>query len=321
MKNLDTTIYVAGHTGMVGSAILRQLHEMGYRNLITRGREELDLRRQTDVDEFFQDQRPDVVIIAAGLVGGILANSTRPAEFIYDNMCINLNIVESVRKYDSSKLLYLSSNCIYPRNSPQPMKESYLCDGKMEDTNVWYGTAKYAGIRVCEAYRKQYGIDLISAIPASVYGHGDNFDPAQSHVIPALIHKIYEANRRGLEICQIWGSGRSRREFIHSDDLGSAVVFLLKNYSEDEPINIGVGNDITVLEVAHMIRDIIAPSLEFSCDSSMPDGVHQKMLDSSKIEKLGWSPKKSFTDGLTDTVEWYVSRRKSGEHIRGLYHI
>jgi len=312
------TVFVAGHQGLVGSAIVRRLQLDDSYLVLTVPRSDLDLRNQHNVDSWFNSNRPDAVVVAAGTVGGIRANSTRPAEFIYDNMMIHMNMIEASRRHAVNKLVYLSSGCIYPRESRQPLQENYLMNGKMEETNIWYGVAKLAGIKACQAYRQQYGVDFISAIPATIYGDGDNFDPEQSHVIPALIHKMHEAVKEGSHKVKLWGSGEPRREFLHSHDLADAVIFLLKNYSEEEPINIGSGIDISICDLATQIRDQVAPTLDLEFDTSMPDGVHQKLLDSSRINALGWKSSIPLADGLKNTISWYLDNRTRGSHIRGV---
>jgi len=312
------TVFVAGHQGLVGSAIVRRLQLDNSYAVLTVPRSDLDLRDQHGVDSWFNANKPNAVIVAAGTVGGIKANSTRPAEFIYDNMMIHMNVIEASRRHAVKKLLYLSSGCIYPRESKQPLQENYLMDGKMEETNIWYGVAKLAGIKTCQAYRRQYGVDFISAIPATIYGDGDNFEPEQSHVIPALIHKMYEATKQGAPAVKLWGSGNPRREFLHSDDLADAVIFLLEHYSEETAINIGSGSGISIFDLATQIRDQVAPFLELEFDTSMPDGVHQKLLDSSRINALGWKSSISLADGLRNTVSWYLDSRARGHNIRGI---
>ena len=310
-------IYISGHQGLVGSAIVRRLIRNGMTNIVTASRTELDLRSQRDVNQWFSEHRPEIVVIAAGTVGGIIANSTRPAEFIYDNMMIHSNIIESSRKSGVAKLLYLSSGCIYPKESLQPLREEFLMSGKMEESNVWYGVAKLAGIKMCQAYRRQYGLDFISAIPATIYGPGDNFDPNNSHVIPGIIHKIYQANEKDDKIVRLWGSGRPRREFLFVDDLADAVIFLLHKYSDEEPINIGIGSDVAVSALAELIKSQIAPSVEIEFDQTQPDGVSQKLLDSSRLNAMGWKHSVSLEDGLRQTIDWYVKRRENGDGIRG----
>jgi len=313
-----SAIYVSGHQGLVGSAIVRRLMRDGMTNVLTASRAELDLRSQHDVNQWFSENRPEIVVIAAGTVGGIIANSTRPAEFIYDNMMIHSNIIESSRKFGVGKLLYLSSGCIYPKESLQPLREEFLMTGKMEETNIWYGVAKLAGIKMCQAYRRQYGLDFISAIPATIYGPGDNFDPENSHVIPGMIHKMYQANATNDKVIRLWGSGRPRREFLFVDDLADAVIFLLEKYSDEESINIGIGSDVTVSALAELIKERIAPSVGIEFDQMKPDGVLQKLLDSSRINAMGWKHSVSLEEGLRRTIDWYLKRHENGDGIRGL---
>ena len=310
-------IYVSGHQGLVGSAIVRRLIRNGMTNIVTASRAELDLRSQHDVNQWFSEHRPEIVVIAAGTVGGIIANSTRPAEFIYDNIMIHSNIIESSRKSGVAKLLYLSSGCIYPKESLQPLREEFLMSGKMEETNVWYGVAKLAGIKMCQAYRRQYGLDFISAIPATIYGPGDNFDPNNSHVIPGIIHKMYQANKKDDKVIRLWGSGRPHREFLFVDDLADAIFFLLNKYSDEEPINIGIGSDVAVAVLAELIKSRIAPTIEIEFDQTQPDGVPQKLLDSSRINAMGWNHSVLLEDGLRRTIDWYVKRRENGDDVRG----
>ena len=312
-----SAIYVSGHQGLVGSAIVRRLILEGMTNVLTASRAELDLRSQHDVNQWFSVHRPEIVVIAAGTVGGIIANSTRPAEFIYDNIMIHSNIIESSRKFGVGKLLYLSSGCIYPKESLQPLREEFLMTGKMEETNIWYGVAKLAGIKMCQAYRRQYGLDYISAIPATIYGPGDNFDPNNSHVIPGIIHKIYQANEKDDKVIRLWGSGRPRREFLFVDDLADAIIFLLHKYSGEEPINIGIGSDVAVAVLAELIKSRIAPTIEIEFDQTQPDGVPQKLLDSSRLNAMGWNHSVSLEDGLRQTIDWYAKRRENGEGVRG----
>ena len=316
MKKISK-VYVSGHQGLVGSAIVRRLTLEGMTNILTTSRTELDLRSQHDVNQWFSEHRPEIVVIAAGTVGGIIANSTRPAEFIYDNMMIHSNIIESSRKSGVTKLLYLSSSCIYPKESLQPLREEFLMSGKMEESNVWYGVAKLAGIKMCQAYRQQYGLDYISAIPATIYGPGDNFDPNNSHVIPGIIHKMYQAEQKDDKVIRLWGSGQPRREFLFVDDLADAIFFLLNKYSGEEPINIGSGSDVAVAVLAELIKSRIAPTIKIEFDQTQPDGVSQKLLDSSRINAMGWNHSVSLEDGLRRTIDWYVKRRESGDDVRG----
>jgi GDP-L-fucose synthase len=307
MLTLDKTdsIFVAGHRGLVGSAIVRSLHDKGFTNIITATRSELDLRDQSAVETWFAEHRPAYVYLVAGTVGGILANSTRPAEFIYDNLMIHATVVHAAYKYQVKKLLYLGSSCIYPRQAKQPMAESELLSGYLEPTNEPYAIAKIAGIKLCQAYRRQYGCNFVSAMPTNLYGPQDNFDLTSSHVLPALIRKFHEAAlERRVEVT-IWGTGKARREFLYVDDLADACTFVMEHYESDEHINIGTGEDVSIAEVAETIRDLVYPEARLVFDTSMPDGTPRKLLDVSKLTALGWRPRVSMNDGLAKTYEWF----------------
>lgn len=306
-NNMDkkSLIYVAGHRGLVGSAILRRLQAEGFNNIITKTHSELDLMVQKDVDEFFKDERPEYVFLAAAKVGGILANSTYPAEFIYNNLMIQSNVIHCAYKYKVKKLLFLGSSCIYPRECPQPMKEEYLLTGPLEKTNEPYAIAKIAGIKMCQSYNRQYGTRFISVMPTNLYGPGDNFDLETSHVIPALIRKFHEAKERGEKEVTIWGTGKPRREFLHVDDLADACVYLMNNYESGEIINIGVGKDISIRELAELIRDIVGFKGDLAFDTTKPDGTPRKLLDVSKLREMGWEPGISLKDGIRMIYNWY----------------
>jgi GDP-L-fucose synthase len=304
------TVFVAGHLGLVGSAIVRRLSGSGCR-LLTATRHELDLRDQAAVNHWFSAHRPDYVYLAAGTVGGILANSTRPAEFIYDNMMIHGTVVHAARVYRTRKLLYLGSSCIYPRECPQPIKEEYLLTGPLEPTNEAYAMAKIAGIKLCQSYRAQYGCNFISAMPTNLYGINDNFDLASSHVLPALIRRFHEARERGDRNVIIWGSGRPRREFLHVDDLADACVFLMERYDGMEHINVGTGEDLSIRELAETVRDIVHPRAELVFDASKPDGTPRKLLDVSRLHAMGWRHKTQLREGVEHTYGWFV------EHLGG----
>lgn len=308
-------IYVAGHRGLVGSAIIRKLRVEGFDNLITRPHGELDLRRQADVEAFFEKDRPEYVFLAAAKVGGILANSTCPAEFIYHNLMIQANIIHASYLMGVKKLLFLGSSCIYPRDCPQPMKEEYLLSGRLEKTNEPYAIAKIAGIKMCQSYNRQYGTKFISVMPTNLYGPGDNFDLEGSHVLPALIRKFHEA--KVVHECKgavsgpkhsvtVWGTGSPRREFLHVDDLADACLFIMRRYEEDEIINIGVGKDIAIKELAIMIKELIGFKGDIRFDPSKPDGTPRKLLDVTKLESLGWRSGISFREGIKDTYRWYT---------------
>jgi GDP-L-fucose synthase len=300
-------IWVAGHHGMVGSAVVRRLKSTGC-EILTTSRGELDLRRQADVEKWMAAERPDAIVIAAATVGGIYANSTRPAEFLYDNLAIETNIIHAAHACRTSKVLLLGSACIYPRDASQPMAEDALLTGPLEPTNQWYAIAKIAGIKLCQAYRRQYGCDFISAMPNNLYGPGDNFDLASSHVLPALMRKIHEATLSGSDTVELWGSGTPLREFLHVDDLADALVFLLERYSDELHVNIGTGEEISIRAAAGLIAKVIGWSGTFVFDESKPDGVMRKVIDSSKLAALGWTAKTSLEDGLALTYRWFVEQ-------------
>jgi GDP-L-fucose synthase len=340
----NARIYVAGHRGLVGSAILRKLRAEGYSNLLVRTHKELDLVRQTQVEAFFKAEKPEYVFLAAAKVGGILANNTYPAEFIYQNLLIESNVIHSAYHAGVKKLLFLGSSCIYPRDCPQPMKEEYLLSGKLEPTNEPYAIAKIAGIKMCQSYNRQYGTKFVSVMPTNVYGPGDNFDPETSHALPALIRKFHEAKTEELEVkgkrleakpqhkevaspikrsalqtlrerserssngpsVTIWGTGSPRREFLHVDDLADACLFLMKHYEESEIINIGVGQDITIGELGELIKEIVGFKGGILYDSSKPDGTPRKLMDVSRLRSLGWQPKITLREGIEMTYRWYV---------------
>lgn len=302
----DASIYVAGHRGLVGSAILRLLEAKGFRRLLTATREQLDLRDQSAVNHWFQANRPEYVFLAAGTVGGILANSTRPAEFLYDNLMIHGTVVHAAHVFGAKKLLYLGSSCIYPRQCPQPMKEEYLLTGPLEPTNEPYAVAKIAGIKLCQSYRRQYGSHFISAMPTNLYGPHDNFDLESSHVLPALLRKFHEARRAGDEEVVVWGTGSPRREFLHVDDLAEACLFLMRHYESDEHVNVGVGEDLTIRELAELIRDIVAPGVDLAFDTSKPDGMPRKLLDVSRLREMGWEARIGLREGIERTYRWFL---------------
>jgi len=299
-------IFVSGHRGLVGSAVVRRLNAAGYSSLLTATRDRLDLRNQAAVDDWFRVNRPEYVFLVAGTVGGILANSTRPAEFIYDNMMIHATVVHAAYQHGVRKLLYLGSSCIYPREAPQPMAEEALLTGLLEPTNEPYAVAKIAGIKLCEAYRLQYGCDFISAMPTNLYGPGDNFDLTASHVVPALIRKCHEAKEEGARTVTIWGTGRPRREFLHVDDLADACVFLMQQYSDRPHINVGTGEDVSIAELAALVRDVVYPGAALDFDASKPDGAPRKLLDVSRIHRLGWRHRVDLPDGIRSTYRWFL---------------
>jgi len=303
----SAAIYVAGHRGLVGSALIRRLNAAGFTSILGATRHQLDLRDQAAVNYWFKANKPEYVFLVAGTVGGILANSTRPAEFIYDNLMIHATVVEASRLYGAKRLLYLGSSCVYPRECPQPILESYLLSGPLEPTNEPYAMAKISGIRLCQAYRRQYGCDFISAMPTNLYGPGDNFDPTGSHVVPGLMRKFHEAKLAGAKSAVVWGSGRPRRELLHVDDLADACLFLMEHYDSDEHINVGTGEDLSIRELAECIRDIVAPDVGIEFDSSKPDGTPRKLLDVHRLHDLGWRHRIQLRDGLESTYEWFCA--------------
>jgi GDP-L-fucose synthase len=304
-QELDARVYVAGHRGLVGSAIVRALKARGYRNLILRTSAELDLRDSAAVASFFEKERPDYVFLAAAKVGGILANSTYPAQFIYDNLMIQANVIHAAYRQAVRKLLFLGSSCIYPKHAPQPMKEEYLLTGPLEPTNEPYAVAKIAGIKLCQAYNRQYGTRYISLMPTNLYGPNDNFDLETAHVIPALIRKFDTAKEEGAPYVTVWGTGTPRREFLHVDDLAAACLFLMAHYDENEPINVGTGEDLPIAELAAMIKEVVGYRGEIVYDRSKPDGTPRKLLDVTRLRRLGWRPKIGLEEGLRDTYAWY----------------
>ena len=306
MMEKDALIYVAGHTGLVGSAITRRLRAEGYGNFLLRSIEELDLCNQALVNDFIAAHKPDYVFLAAARVGGILANNTYPADFIRDNLMIQTNIIDAAYRNGARKLLFLGSSCIYPKLAPQPISEDSLLTGPLEPTNEPYAIAKIAGIKMCQSYRRQYGFNAISLMPTNLYGPGDNFHAENSHVMPALIRRFHEAKVSGAEKVTVWGTGNVRREFLHVDDLAGATVFLMNNYDDEGIINVGVGEDLTIRELAEMVKDVIGFGGKLEWDTSKPDGTPRKLLDVSKLLGLGWRPSISLRDGLKSTYEWYV---------------
>ena len=303
----DSKIYVAGHRGLVGSAIVRRLHKSGYKNILTRTREELDLTDMKAVASFFERERPEYVFLAAAKVGGILANSTYPAEFIRDNLLIELSIIDAAYRSGVKRLLFLGSSCIYPKRCPQPMKEEYLMTGPLEPTNSPYAVAKIAGIEMCRAYNRQYGTSFLPVMPTNLYGSGDNFDLETSHVLPALIRKFHEAKVKGEKTVIIWGTGTPRREFLHVDDLADACLFLMEHHEGTELINIGTGKDITIRELAVLMGKVVGFHGDLVFDTSKPDGTPRKLLDVSKLEKIGWKAKVGLEKGIAETYKWYLA--------------
>jgi GDP-L-fucose synthase len=301
--NKEAKIYVAGHRGMVGSALVRKLQAEGFKNIITRTSKELDLTNQPAVADFFASEKPDYVILAAAKVGGILANNTYRGQFIYENLMIQNNVIHQSYVNGVKKLLFLGSSCIYPKMAPQPLKEDYLLTGTLEYTNEPYAIAKIAGIKMCEAYRNQYGCNFISAMPTNLYGPNDNYDLNNSHVLPALIRKFHTAKVNGDSFVEIWGSGTPRREFLHVDDLADACYYLLQNYDGEQLVNVGSGVDVTILELANLVKEIVGFKGEIKMDATKPDGTPRKLMDVSKLEKVGWKYKISLLEGITSVYK------------------
>jgi len=302
----DSRIYVAGHRGLVGSAICRRLREAGYRTLLVRTRGELDLRDSAAVREFFAAEKPEYVFLAAARVGGILANSTRPAEFIYDNLAIEINVIHAAHAAGVKKFQFLGSSCIYPKLAPQPIREESLLTGSLEPTNEWYAIAKIAGIKMTQAYRRQYGFSAISLMPTNLYGPGDNFDLTSSHVVPALLRKFHEAVKSGAAEVEIWGTGSPRREFLHVDDLADAALFLMLQYDREEIVNVGTGDDVTIRELADLIGSVTGFRGRLKFDESKPDGTPRKLLDVARLNDLGWKARIPLADGIRSAYEWYL---------------
>ena len=299
----DSKIYIAGHRGMVGSAILRRLQRDGFQNFVFRTSSELDLRNQSTVQNFFETEKPEYVFLAAAKVGGIQANNIYRAEFIYDNLAIETNIIHASYLNKVKKLLFLGSSCIYPKNAPQPMKEEYMLTGELEPTNEPYAIAKIAGLKMCESYNRQYGCNFFTVLPTNLYGPNDNYDLNNSHVLPALLRKFHEAKINNEPFVVVWGSGKPKREFMHVDDLADACVFLMQNYEKNDAVNIGSSEEVTIAELSQLIKKITGYSGELQHDSSKPDGVMRKLLDSSRINNLGWKPKISLEEGIRKTYE------------------
>jgi len=308
--NKDAKIYVAGHRGMVGAAIVRALEQAGFNQFVLRTSSELDLKNQLAVNDFFAEHKPAYVFLAAAKVGGIHANDIYPADFIRDNLLIQTNVIDAAYRNNCQKLLFLGSTCIYPKMAPQPIKEEYLLTGPLEPTNEWYAIAKIAGLKMCAAYRRQYGFDAISVMPTNLYGPGDNFGLENSHVLPALMRRFHDAKVNKDEQVTVWGTGSPRREFLHVDDLADAVLFLMENYSDEQAVNIGVGEDISILDAAEMVNNIVGFEGELVFDSSKPDGTPRKLLDVAKLNQLGWVAKTPLKEGLLDTYQWFLAHQK-----------
>lgn len=304
-------VYVAGHRGLVGAAIVRRLEQAGFTNLVLRTHAELDLRSQAAVDAFFAAERPEFVYLAAARVGGIHANDAYPAEFIRDNLLIQTNVIDAAWRSGARKLLFLGSSCIYPKHAPQPMREDCLLTGPLEPTNEWYAIAKIAGIKTCQAYRRQYGFDAISAMPTNLYGPGDNFDLANSHVLPALVRKFHEAKTSGAAEVVVWGTGSPRREFLYVDDLADAALFLMRHHSGEELVNVGCGEDLTILELARTVAEVVGFKGELRFDTSKPDGTPRKLLDVSRLSAMGWKSQVPLREGLERTYRWFLEHRST----------
>ena len=316
--DVDARIYVAGHAGLVGSAMVRRLQAAGCTNILTASRQQLDLRDQAEVSHWFKANRPEYVFLVAGTVGGIMANSTRPAEFIYDNMMIHGTVVHASHEYDVTKLLYLGSSCIYPRDANQPITEDLLLTGPLEPTNEWYAVAKIAGIKLCQAYRQQYGRDFISAMPTNLYGPNDNFDLTSSHVLPAFIRKFHDAKVGGATEVEIWGTGSAKREFLHVDDLADACLHLMQNYSDPMHINVGTGLDLSIRELAEKVRDLVYPQARLRFETSKPDGTPRKVLDVTRLNNTGWHPSIDLDTGIATTYQWFLDQQAGHHELRGI---
>jgi GDP-L-fucose synthase len=304
--NQDSSIFVAGHRGLVGSALVRALHAAGFENLILRTRQELDLTRQDAVERFFAAERPQYVFVAAARVGGILANDSYPAEFLRDNLAIHTNVIDSAYRNGTRKLLYLGSSCVYPKHAPQPMSEDCLLTGPLEPTNEWYAIAKIAGLKMCQAYRRQYGFNSIAVMPTNLYGPGDNFDLAGSHVLPALLRKIHEARQSDAPTVEVWGTGTPKREFLFVDDLADACLFLMQRYDESSWINVGCGRDQSIAELAQIIARVVGFTGALRFDASKPDGTPRKLLDTTRLTQLGWQPRTGLEAGITAAYDWFL---------------
>ena len=307
----DSSIFIAGHRGLVGSALVRRLRAGGFHNLVLRDRSELDLTRQDAVEHFFATHRPEYVLLAAAKVGGILANDSYPAQFLRDNLVIQTNVIDSAWRNGTRKLLFLGSSCIYPKHAPQPMPEDCLLTGSLEPTNEWYAIAKIAGLKMCQAYRREYGFNAICAMPTNLYGPGDNFSLKNSHVLPALLRKVHEAKGAGAPEVEVWGTGKPRREFLHVDDLADACLFLMQNYAGENWMNVGWGRDETIAELADTICRVVGFQGMLRFDTSKPDGTPRKLLDTRRLTELGWTPKIGLEAGIRSTYEWFLNSRSS----------
>lgn len=309
--NKDSRVYVAGHHGLVGSAIVRNLESQGYENILTASHSDLDLKCAQAVNEFFSSHKPEFVFMAAARVGGILANSTQPVEFLSSNLLIQTHVIEAAYRHNVHKFLFLGSSCIYPKDAPQPIKEESLLSGPLEPTNEWYAIAKISGIKLCAAYRQQYGFDAISLMPVNLYGPGDNFNLETAHVLPALIRKFHIAKTRGEPCVTLWGTGTPRREFLFVDDLADAAVFMMLHHSEEGLLNVGVGKDIPIRELADLIAEIVGFEGDIELDTSKPDGVHSKLLDVSRARAMGWVAQTTLRDGIRRTYQWFLENQEN----------
>jgi len=307
-------VWVAGHRGLVGSALVRRLGQEDC-ELLTVDRSDCDLRDRTDVETWLNEAHPDVVLLAAARVGGIYANDVNPVDFLYDNLTIQTNVIDAAHRHQVEKLVFLGSSCVYPRLAPQPIPEEALLTGPLEETNQWYATAKIAGLKLCQAYRRQYGSDFVSVMPSNLYGPGDHFDLRTSHVVPALLAKAHQAKRDAASVMEVWGTGQPLREFLHVDDAADAIVFVLKNYSGEQFLNIGSGNEISIADLAMLVRHIVGFRGRIRFDTARPDGTPRKIVDISRIKALGWAPRNSLADGLAQTYHWYVEH--CGTSARG----
>ena len=308
--NKDSKIYVAGHRGLVGSAIVRNLEAKGYTNIIYRTHEELDLTNQADVQVFFKEEQPEYVILAAAKVGGIHANNTYPADFIYDNLMIQNNVIKAAHDYKAKKLLFLGSTCIYPKMAPQPIREEYILTGALEETNEAYAVAKIAGLEMCKFFKRQYGDNFISCMPTNLYGPNDNFDLKSSHVLPALIRKFHEAKVNGSDTVEVWGTGTPLREFIYVDDMADACVFLMENYDGEQHVNIGTGEEVSIRELAETVKEVVGFNGELVFNTDMPDGTPRKLTTVDKLHGLGWKHKVSLNEGIRLAYEWFLENYK-----------
>ena len=309
MVNHHSKIYIAGHRGLVGSAIVRNLQSKGYNNIVTRTREQLDLMQTDAVNQFYAQEKPEVVIDAAAKVGGIHANNSYPAEFIYDNLTIQNNLIHGAYQAGVKKLVFLGSSCIYPKMAPQPLKEEYLLTGALEPTNEWYAIAKIAGIKMCQAYRKQYGFDAISLMPTNLYGPGDNFDLQNSHVLPALIRKFHEAKINSAANVTVWGTGSPKREFLYVDDMADATVFLMENYSDEQIVNVGTGIDVSIKQLAEIVQKVVGFNGDLVFDTTKPDGTPRKLMDVSYLESLGWKATTAIENGIQQAYDWFLKNQ------------